>query len=126
VWVAWSAVGAVALAVTQGTSASAATTKCPAFKATPWQDPFTTKPVRGNKYMITNGGTKYSCSQLEGYVKTLVTERPSKAAPYQVTGVPKGWYCTATADKEGLAFHGTCAPSRSAAILGPGFSWTTA
>ena len=126
VWVACGVVAAVAFAVTSSVNAGAATTKCPAFTATAWQSPLTTKTVKGDKYVVTNGGTKYTCSQLKGFVKTLVTERPSKGIPPQIKGVPKGWYCTATADKEGLAFNGTCSPSKAASILGPGFTWTTA
>lgn len=114
----------VVLAAAAGADASSASTKCPAFTATPWQSPFTTKTVKGDTYIVTNNGTKYSCAQLESFVKKLVAERVPKTIPLQIKGVPSGWYCTATADKEGLAFNGGCRPSRLA-ITGPNFAWTT-
>ena len=95
---------------------------CPVFNADQWQLP--TAPYRkGTQYQVKNDGTKYTCPQLDGYVRALITTRSPSGQSGPVSGGPKGWYCTASSGKNGHPYEGQCSPTKADSFFGTGFSW---
>jgi hypothetical protein len=59
-------------------------------------------------------------------VRKLIASKVQGNGGGTVSGGPKGWVCTGSQSKSGLAFTGQCSPSAAASFLpgSPGFAWT--
>jgi hypothetical protein len=119
------ALAAVATANAGGTSLSAIATTCPKITATPWVAPYAPHP-KGNQYDVSVRGKGWTCKRADVYVIKLVAHKVQGTFPSIVKGGPKGWYCTASKSKSGLAYTGQCSPTKAASFTlnAPGFSWT--
>lgn len=95
------------------------------IKGTPWVAPYAPHP-KGNQYDVQVHGKGWTCKRADGYIVKLVANKVQGSFPATVKGGPKGWYCTASRSKAGLAYTGQCSPSKAAtfSLTAPGFTWT--
>jgi hypothetical protein len=94
--------------------------ECPTLSASGWQLPYSPY-TKGTVYDVTVNG--YSCAKADGYITKLVATKVSGGFPTTVKGGPKGWKCTASKSKTGLAYTGQCS-KKALSIGGTFFSWT--
>ena len=94
--------------------------QCPTLSAGAWQLPYSPY-TKGTVYDVSVNG--YSCAKADGYIKKLVANKVSNGEPTTVKGGPKGWTCTASKSKTGLAYTGQCS-KKALSINGTFFSWT--
>jgi hypothetical protein len=92
---------------------------CPILTGHQWVLPYAPY-TKGTKYDV--HVIKYSCAQADSYIRVLVTHKVHGTFPALVDGGPKGWRCTASRSKTGLAYTGNC--SKTLGFTGPSFQWT--
>jgi hypothetical protein len=93
---------------------------CPTLTAGAWQLPYAPY-TKGTVYDVKVNG--YACAKADAYVKKLVTNKVSNGGPTTVKGGPRGWTCTASKSKTGLAYTGQCS-KKFPSIGGPFFAWS--
>jgi hypothetical protein len=93
---------------------------CPTLTASTWQLPYAPY-TQGTVYDVKVNG--YACSKADGYIKKLVTKKVGNGIPTTVKGGPKGWTCTASKSKTGLAYTGQCS-KKYPSIGGTFFAWS--
>jgi len=108
-----------------GSSNLSTTITCPVITAAPWVAPY--PPYhRGNRYSVAVNGKGWTCQRADVYVRKLVANKVQGIFPAFVRGGPRGWICTASKSKGGLAYAGRCSPTAAARfnLDAPGFLWT--
>ena len=75
---------------------------CPTLTAGTWQLPYAPY-TKGMVYDVKVNG--YACTKADGYIKKLVTNKVGNGIPTTVKSGPKGWTCTASKSKTGLAYR---------------------
>jgi hypothetical protein len=93
---------------------------CPTLTAGTWQLPYAPY-TKGTVYDVKVNG--YACAKADGYIKKIVTNKVSSGIPTTVKGGPKGWTCTASKSKTGLAYTGQCS-KKFPSIGGTFFAWS--
>jgi hypothetical protein len=93
---------------------------CPTLTAAPWQLPYAPY-TKGTVYDVKVND--YACTKADGYIKKLVTNKVGSGIPTTVKGGPKGWTCTASKSKTGLAYTGQCS-KKFPSIGGTFFAWS--
>jgi len=104
-----------------GGSSLAKSGTCPLVAGVKWVLPYAPY-TSGTKYDLHVGGTKITCKQAAGYVRKLVTLHIRKSGP--LSGGPKGFKCTASPGRNGLAYTGTCQPTSEGFLPRDYFTWT--
>jgi hypothetical protein len=77
--------------------------------------------TKGTAYDVKVNG--YPCAKADGYIKKLVTSKVCNGIPTTVKGGPKGWTCTASKSRTGLAYTGQCS-KKFPSIGGTFFAWS--
>jgi hypothetical protein len=93
---------------------------CPTLTASTWQLPYAPY-TKGTAYDVKVNG--YPCAKADGYIKKLVTSKVGNGIPTTVKGGPKGWTCTASKSRTGLAYTGQCS-KKFPSIGGTFFAWS--
>lgn len=116
---------ATGLTATSGPTATAAPVQagrpCATFTGPAWLDPISPS-FHGKKYTVYVH--KYVCKRALSYVRKLVTHKVYEVYGNRVgvSGGPRGWKCTASVSKTGLAYSGQCS-NQTDPVTGPYFSW---